>query len=106
MTQSVDADTGGAPEPAGGSNRPDAGTGYSNADLRKGEEAEEIFRFIEFWKRQHGELPRHLVFDSRLTTYAHLARLDQMGITFMTLRRRTAALLQEVADLPASAWRR
>jgi hypothetical protein len=79
---------------------------YSNADLRKGEEAEEIFRFIEFWKRQHGELPRHLVFDSRLTTYAHLARLDAMGITFMTLRRRSAALLQEVADLPASAWRR
>lgn len=79
---------------------------YSNADLRKGEEAEEIFRFIEFWQRQHGELPRHLVFDSRLTTYAHLARLDEMGITFMTLRRRTAALLQEVEDLPASAWRR
>lgn len=79
---------------------------YSNADLRKGEEAEEIFRFIEFWKRQHGALPRHLVFDSRLTTYAHLARLDQLGITFITLRRRSAVLLQEVADLPASAWRR
>ena len=79
---------------------------YSNADLRKGEEAEEIFRFIEFWKRQHGQLPRHLVFDSRLTTYAHLARLDQMGIPFITLRRRSAALLAEVAQLPASAWRR
>lgn len=79
---------------------------YANADLRKGEEAEEIFRFIEFWRRQHGELPRHLVFDSRLTTYAHLARLDELGITFMTLRRRTAALLQEVEGLPASAWRR
>ena len=79
---------------------------YSNADLRKGEEAEEIFRFVEFWKRQHGELPRHLVFDSRLTTYAHLARLDELGIAFITLRRRSAALLQEVADLPASAWRR
>lgn len=79
---------------------------YSNADLRKGEEAEEIFRFIEFWKHQHGELPRHLVFDSRLTTYPHLARLDQLGITFITLRRRSASLLQEVANLPASAWRR
>jgi hypothetical protein len=79
---------------------------YSNADLRKGEEAEEIFRFIEFWKRHHGELPRHLVFDSRLTTNAHLGRLDQMGITFMTLRRRSAGLLKEVANLPASAWRR
>jgi hypothetical protein len=36
---------------------------YSNADIRKGEEAEEIFRFIAFWKRQYGSLPRHLVFD-------------------------------------------
>ncbi|MBI4294498.1 MAG: hypothetical protein HY661_23715 [Betaproteobacteria bacterium] len=46
---------------------------YSNADLRKGEEAEEIFRFVAFWKKHHGENPRHLVFDSRLTTYAQLA---------------------------------
>ena len=79
---------------------------YCNADLRKGEEAEEIFRFIEFWQREHGELPRHLVFDSRLTTYAHLGRLDQLDIPFITLRRRSASLLKEVADLPASAWRR
>jgi hypothetical protein len=74
--------------------------------LRKGEEAEEIFRFIAFWKRQHGEYPRHLVFDSRLTTYAHLARLDEMGITFLTLRRRSARLLAEIEGLPASSWRR
>ena len=78
---------------------------YANADLRKGEEAEEIFRFIAFWKKLRGELPRHLVFDSRLTTYANLARLQQMGITFITLRRRSAALLREIALLPRSAWR-
>ena len=78
---------------------------YSNADLRKGEQAQEIFHFIDFWKHHHGEHPRHLVFDSRLTTYAHLARLDDMAITFITLRRRSASLLKEVHDLPASAWR-
>jgi transposase len=78
---------------------------YANADLRKGEEAEEIFRFISFWEKTHGERPRHLVFDSQLTTYANLARLEQMGITFMTLRRRSAALLKEVMLLPRSAWR-
>ncbi len=60
---------------------------YANADLRKGEEAEEIFRFIEFWKKLRGALPRHLVFDSRLTTYGNLARLE------------------EIALLPRSAWR-
>jgi hypothetical protein len=79
---------------------------YSNADIRKGEEAEEIFRFIAFWKRTHGERPQHLVFDSRLTTYDRLARLDKMGISFITLRRRSASLLQEIAELPRSAWRR
>jgi hypothetical protein len=78
---------------------------YSNADLRKGEEAEEIFEFIAFWKKTHGQQPRHLVFDSKLTTYANLARLDEMKIDFITLRRRTPKLLAEVYGLPRSAWR-
>ena len=79
---------------------------YANADLRKGEEAEEVFRFIAFWKQHHGAHPHHLVFDSRLTTYADLARLDPLGITFITLRRRSASLLAEIAGLAPSAWRR
>jgi len=77
---------------------------YSNADIRKGEEAEEIFRFIKFWTRQHGSPPQHLVFDSKLTTYKQLDRLDQQAITFLTLRRRSRNLLAEVNDLPPSAW--
>jgi transposase len=78
---------------------------YSNANLRKGEEANEIFRFLSFWKRTHSTYPRELVFDSRLTTYANLARLDRMHIGFITLRRRSPGLLKEIAQLPASAWR-
>src|SRR5436309_6941632 len=78
---------------------------YSNADLRKGEETEEIFRFISFWKRTDGDLPRHLVFDSRLTTYPKLARLDKMDVSFITLRRRSPRLLKEIVLLPRSAWR-
>ncbi len=79
---------------------------YSNADLRKGEEAEEVFRFIDFWKEHHaGALPRELVFDSKLTTYAGLARLDSLGVPFITLRRRDKRLLDEIKALPPSAWR-
>ena len=78
---------------------------YANADLRKGEEAEEIFRFIAFWTRTHGARPRHLVFDSRLTTYGNLGRLDALGITFITLRRRSPQLRKEIALVPRSAWR-
>jgi transposase len=79
---------------------------YSNADLRKGEEAEEVFRFVSFWKQtHHGQLPRHLVFDSKLTTQAGWARLDRLNIPFITLRRRSRKLLQQVYALPPSAWR-
>jgi transposase len=79
---------------------------YSNADIRKGEESDEVFRFIKFWKRVRGEKPKHLVFDSRLTTYKNLARLDKMNIIFITLRSRSQSILQEIDRLPRSAWRR
>ncbi len=79
---------------------------YSNADLRKGEETDEIFRFIEFWKKQSGKKPPHLVFDSKLTTYTNLSKLNKMNIIFVTLRRRTPNVLKEVSNAPLSAWRK
>src|SRR5215472_6566121 len=39
------------------------------------------------------------------TTYANLSRLNQMGVTFMTLRRRSPGLVREIANLPRSAGR-
>ena len=78
---------------------------YSNADIRKGDEAEEVFRFVNFWKRQYGSFPQHLVFDSKLTTFDRLDRLDDAGITFITLRRRSPKLLAQIDHLPPSAWR-
>jgi hypothetical protein len=71
----------------------------------RAQESEEIFQFIDFWKRTHGTLPRHLVFDSKLTTQANLVRLDEMGITFMTLCARSPSLVREIALVPPSAWR-
>lgn len=79
---------------------------YSNADLRKGEEADEIFQFIEFWKKQSGKKPPHLVFDSKLTTYKNLSKLNKMNITFVTLRRRTSNVLKELASASPSTWRK
>ena len=79
---------------------------YSNADLRKGEEADEVLRFVKFWEQCYGERPRHLVFDSKLTTYANLSKLhNELQVTFVTLRRRSPALLAQIATLPRSAWR-
>jgi hypothetical protein len=65
-----------------------------------------------------GDLPLHqvldaaarqaaeaFVFDSKLTTFEGLDRLDEQGIIFITLRRRSPALLKVIENLAPSAWR-
>jgi transposase len=77
---------------------------YANTDINKAEQAHEIIRFCEFWQASSGQQPGLLVFDSTLTTHAELAELDDRGIGFITLRRRGATLMDQVAKLPADAW--
>jgi hypothetical protein len=79
---------------------------YARAGLTKAEQPGEIQRFVEFWHQQTGTLPQELVFDSRLTTYPHLDRLNQRHIHFITLRRRTRQMLAAIWSRPASAWQR
>jgi hypothetical protein len=79
---------------------------YANGELRKDQQSDEILRFVDFWKQRTGRLPEELIFDSKLTTYANLDTLNRMGIQFITLRRRSKKLLEEIARTAMSAWRR
>jgi len=79
---------------------------YANGQLRKDEQNDEILRFVKFGKQRTGHLPKELIFDSKLTTYANLQELNHQHIDFITLRRRSRKLLQEIAAQPLSAWRR
>jgi len=79
---------------------------YANAGLTKAQQPGEILRFVKFWKRHTGQGPAELVFDSRLTTYAHLDQLNRQDIRFITLRRRSKKMLGQIWSRPASAWQR
>jgi hypothetical protein len=79
---------------------------YGRADLRKADQADEILNFVAYWKKRTGRLPEEVIFDSRLTTYANLNRLNRQDVHFITLRRRSPALLRAVVNAPPSAWRR
>jgi transposase len=79
---------------------------YANAESRKETQNDEILRFIEFWKERTGHLPEELIFDSKLTTYKNLSKLNQLGIDFITLRRRSQKMVQEANNEPISAWRK
>jgi hypothetical protein len=79
---------------------------YANCDLRKDQQNDEILQFVKFWKERTGQLPSELIFDSKLTTYGNLNRLNEQGVQFITLRRRSPQLLEDLLARPRSAWRR
>jgi hypothetical protein len=79
---------------------------YANGELRKSDQNDEILHFARFWKKRTGHYPEELIFDSKLTTYAKLDKLNRLNIQFITLRRRSKGLMQEIDQTPPSAWRR
>jgi hypothetical protein len=79
---------------------------YGNAQVRKENQNDEVLAFARYWKERTGHWPHELIFDSKLTTYANLSWLNQHVMEFITLRRRSADMLQAVRAWPDSAWRR
>jgi hypothetical protein len=73
---------------------------YSNGDIKKEEAPDEILTFVRFYQKATGKLPQCLVFDSKLTTYANLNRLNQQGISFITLKRRGKRILSSIESIP------
>jgi hypothetical protein len=79
---------------------------YANANLTRAEQPGEVLRFVEFWKELTGSDPTWLYFDSKVTTYPELHRLNKRNIWFVTIRRRGAAVVRRLRQLPASSWKK
>jgi hypothetical protein len=77
---------------------------YANANLTREEQHGEVLRFVDFWNGLTGRNPEWLYFDSKLTTYAELSRLNVRGVYFATIRRRGSGLLKRLRERPASDW--
>src|SRR5262249_28044894 len=61
--------------------------------------------FTDYWKGETGAYPQELFFDSRVTTYKHLAELESRKVGFITVRRRGSAMLRRVKELADSGWK-
>jgi hypothetical protein len=77
---------------------------YANANITRAEQPEEVLRFVEFWQGLTGEVPYWLYFDSKLTTYSELSRLNEQNIFFTTIRRRGVRLMRQLNQRPKSDW--
>ncbi|MEJ7742836.1 MAG: hypothetical protein WKF73_09960 [Nocardioidaceae bacterium] len=72
---------------------------YANADLSKATQNREVIAFCDHWKAASGADPHMLVMDQKVTTQPVLAELDARGVTFLTLRMRSPALLRHINSL-------
>ena len=80
---------------------------YSDATIVREQAAGQLLKFVEFCQLILGADPVWVYFDSRLTTYAEMNRLNARGKTsFITIRRRGSRILRGLANQPNSAWRR
>jgi len=77
---------------------------YANANLTRDEQPGEVLCFVDFWQAMTGHNPEWLYFDSKLTTYAELSRLNERGVYFATIRRRGSTLLKRLRERPVSDW--
>ena len=79
---------------------------YTRADILRREEANEINKFVEYWKSIKGNVAETLVFDCKFTTYRILDDLTRKKVKFITLRKRYTRLVKETEDLPKEVWKK
>jgi transposase len=77
---------------------------YTNAETTHDNEKDSVLEFVDFWKESTGQCPKMLIFDSQFTIHENLSKLDDDGIKFLTLRRRTEKMLAHAAALSKEAW--
>ena len=78
---------------------------YANADIAKATQNREVIAFCDHWKALSGTDPRMLIMDQRVTTQPVLGELDARGVTFLTLRMRSPALVRQIDALTNKDFR-
>ncbi|HET9563559.1 MAG TPA: transposase [Mycobacterium sp.] len=78
---------------------------YANADVSKAGQSREVIAFCNHWKAASGTDPAMLIMDQKVTTHAVLGELDDRGVTFLTLRMRSAALINHIDALTGTDFK-
>ena len=79
---------------------------YTRADILRKEEAQEIKKFVDYWKSLKKDIKETLVFDCKFTKYTVLNDLNNDDIKFITLRKRNAKLLKEIDSVSDGKWQK
>jgi len=81
---------------------------YTDADIKHRDMNDAVLDFVDFWKDGRGTAPKMLIFDSKLTTYGNLNKLNMSKekIKFLTIRRRSKGIIERAEKIPAEDWKK
>lgn len=84
---------------------PDSGLiTYGDASLRHENEYNTAVEFLDFYKKSGNDI-KYLVFDSKFTTYENLKKLDENKVNFITIRRRSKKIVDDIEAIDEKLWK-
>ena len=80
---------------------------YGDTTIRHENESDVILEFLDFYHNAPAISSglKHLVFDSKFTTYENLHKLNQKGLKFITIQRRSKRLEEKISKIPKERWK-
>lgn len=85
---------------------PDSGIiTYGDTNIRHEQQSDVAVEFLDFYNSNGDSNIKYLVFDSKFTTYANLAKLGE-EIKFLTIRRRGKKIVEELDKKQSSSWKK
>ena len=78
---------------------------YGDTTVKHDNQDDVILEFIDFYREGTGKEVSYLVFDSKFTTLGNLGRIDEQGIKFITIQRKSKNLNKKAEQIPDSGWK-
>ena len=78
---------------------------YGDTTVKHDNQNSVVLEFLDFYKEGTGRKVDYLVFDSKFTTLENLCRINEEGIKFITIQRKSKSLDEKIQNIPDSQWK-
>jgi len=79
---------------------------YGDTTVKHDNQNDVILEFIDFYHETTNNKVCYLVFDSKFTTLENLGRINEQGIKFITVQRKSKGLTKKIEQVPDSMWKK
>jgi hypothetical protein len=78
---------------------------YGDTTVKHDNQNDVILEFMDFYYQGTGKKINYLIFDSKFTTLENLGRINEQGIKFITIQRKSKYLNEKAEQIPDSQWK-